>query len=77
MSFTIITATQTINQMNAEIAAAAQEQSAVSADISVRVNEVNEHTGQLAQASADNKLVCKVLNDKTDRLEKLVGQFRL
>ena len=73
----IITATQTINQMNAEIAAAAQEQSAVSADISVRVNEVNEHTGQLAQASADNKLVCKVLNDKTDRLEKLVGQFRL
>ena len=73
----IITATQTINQMNAEIAAAAQEQSAVSADISVRVNEVNEHTGQLAQASADNKLVCKVLNDKTDLLEKLVGQFRL
>ena len=73
----IITATQTINQMNAEIAAAAHEQSEVSADISVRVNEVNEHTGQLAQASADNKHGCKILNDKTDRLEKLVGQFRL
>lgn len=73
----IITATQTINQMNAEIAAAAHEQSEVSADISVRVNEVNEHTGQLAIASADNKQVCNVLNDKTDRLEKLVGQFRL
>ncbi len=73
----IITATQTINQMNAEIAAAAHEQSEVSADISVRVNEVNEHTGQLAQASSDNKQGCKILNDKTDRLEKLVGQFRL
>ena len=73
----IITATQMINQMNAEIAAAAHEQSEVSADISVRVNEVNEHTGQLAQASADNKHGCKILNDKTDRLEKLVGQFRL
>ena len=73
----IITATQMINQMNAEIAAAAHEQSEVSADISVRVNEVNEHTGQLAQASSDNKQGCKILNDKTDRLEKLVGQFRL
>ena len=73
----IITATQTINQMNSEIAAAAHEQSEVSADISVRVNEVNEHTGQLAQASSDNKQGCKILNDKTDRLEKLVGQFRL
>ena len=73
----ILTATQTINQMNAEIAAAAHEQSEVSADISVRVNEVNEHTGQLAQASSDNKQGCKILNDKTDRLEKLVGQFRL
>lgn len=73
----IITATQTINQMNAEIAAAAHEQSEVSADISVRVNEVNEHTGQLAKASSDNKQGCKILNDKTDRLEKLVGQFRL
>ena len=73
----IITATQTINQMNAEIASAANEQSEVSADISVRVNEVNEHTGQLAQASDDNKQVCKILNDKTERLEKLVGQFRL
>ena len=73
----IITATQTINQMNAEIAAAAHEQSEVSADISVRVNEVNEHTGQLAQASSDNKQGCKILNDKTARLEKLVGQFRL
>ena len=73
----IITATQMINQMNAEIAAAAHEQSEVSADISVRVNEVNEHTGQLAQASSDNKQGCKILNDKTARLEKLVGQFRL
>ncbi|MDC8830285.1 methyl-accepting chemotaxis protein [Alteromonas gilva] len=73
----IANATQTINRMNAEIATAAHEQSEVSADISVRVNEVNDHTNQLAQASADNKQVCIVFNDKTQRLDKLVGQFKL
>ncbi|NVK54676.1 MAG: methyl-accepting chemotaxis protein [Alteromonadaceae bacterium] len=73
----IAKATQTINGMNAQIAAAAHEQSEVSADISARVNEVNEHTSQLAQASADNKQVCNVFNDKTQRLDKLVGQFKL
>ena len=73
----IAKATQTINQMNAEIASAAQEQSQVSGDISVRVNEVNEQTSQLAHSSAENKDACDVMNDKTRHLESLVGQFRL
>ena len=73
----IANATQTINQMNAEIATAAQEQSQVSGDISVKVNEVNEQTGQLAKSSAENKQACDVMNDKTRHLESLVGQFRL
>lgn len=73
----IAKATQTINQMNAEIASAAQEQSQVSGDISVRVNEVNEQTGQLAQSSSENKNACDVMNDKTRHLESLVGRFRL
>lgn len=73
----IAKATQTINQMNAEIASAAQEQSQVSGDISVRVNEVNEQTGQLAQSSSENKKACDVMNDKTRHLESLVGRFRL
>ncbi|MCC2616758.1 methyl-accepting chemotaxis protein [Aestuariibacter halophilus] len=73
----IATATQTINQMNTEIATAAEQQSQVSHDVSNRINEVNEHTHTLAESSANNMQTCNVMKDKTHSLDRLVAQFKL
>lgn len=73
----IASATQTINQMNTEIATAAEEQSQVSADISGRVNEVNDHTRMMVRSSSANRAACEVMNQKTRELNSLVNQFKL
>ncbi len=70
-------ATQIINRMNNEIAAAAEEQSQVSADISVRVNDVSTHTQTMVSSSSANREACGIMNQKTEALLKLINQFKL
>ncbi|MBE7376607.1 cache domain-containing protein [Pseudomonas sp. AL-54] len=67
----------TINSMNAQIAAAAEEQTAVAEEINRSVHHIADAVDGVASDAAQGAQTSRELNDLAERLQKLVGQFRI
>jgi methyl-accepting chemotaxis protein len=67
----------TINSMNAQIAAAAEEQTAVAEEINRSVHHIADAVDGVASDAAQGAQTSRELNGLTERLQKLVGQFRI
>ncbi|MCW3150092.1 methyl-accepting chemotaxis protein [Stutzerimonas stutzeri] len=67
----------TINSMNAQIAAAAEEQTAVAEEINRSVHHIADAVDAVASDAAQGAQTSRDLNGLTERLQKLVGQFRI
>ncbi|RFA24490.1 hypothetical protein CAI21_21345 [Alkalilimnicola ehrlichii] len=66
-----------INDMNAQIASAAEEQTAVSNDISQSVTRIRDIAVETAGGSKQTATSSEELARLSERLSKLVGQFRV
>ncbi|WAE60823.1 methyl-accepting chemotaxis protein [Stutzerimonas sp. R40042] len=67
----------TINSMNAQIAAAAEEQTAVAEEINRSVHHIADAVDGVASDAAQGAQTSRELNGLAERLQKLVGQFRI
>ncbi len=67
----------TITDMNMQIASAAEEQSSVAEEINRNVVNINELMQQTAEGAHQIAQASETLGAVSDRLERLVGQFRL
>ena len=74
---TIIEGIETINDMNAQIASASEEQSVVAEEIAERVVTIQGISEQTAAGSADTANASTRLNLLSDQLLKIVDQFHL
>ena len=74
---TIIEGIETINDMNAQIASASEEQSVVAEEIAARVVTIQGISEQTAAGSADTANASTRLNLLSDQLLKIVDQFHL
>lgn len=74
---TIIEGIETINDMNAQIASASEEQSVVAEEIAERVVTIQGISEQTAAGSADTASASTRLNLLSDQLLNIVGQFHL
>ena len=66
-----------INEMNAQIASAAEEQSAVSEEISRNVTNISEVGQQSAEGTRQLKVAAEELAGLSAHLQAMVGQFRI
>ncbi|MDB5984321.1 MAG: chemotaxis protein [Pseudomonas sp.] len=67
----------TINSMNAQIASAAEEQTAVAEEINRSVHQIAEAVDSVADQTQQSAHTSRNLADLGQRLGKLVGQFRI
>lgn len=67
----------TINSMNAQIAAAAEEQTAVAEEINRSVHHIADAVDGVAQEAAEAAQTSRELNTLAESLQRLVGQFRI
>jgi methyl-accepting chemotaxis protein len=67
----------TINSMNAQIASAAEEQTAVAEEINRSVHQIAEAIDGVASDAAQGAQTSRDLNGLGERLRQLVGQFRI
>ncbi|WP_273526482.1 methyl-accepting chemotaxis protein, partial [Pseudomonas sp.] len=67
----------TINSMNAQIAAAAEEQTAVAEEINRSVHHIADAVDTVASDAAQGAQTSRDLGGVAERLQKLVGQFRV
>lgn len=67
----------TINSMNAQIAAAAEEQTAVAEEINRSVHHIADAVDGVASDAAQGAQTSRELNGLAERLQQLVGQFRI
>ena len=67
----------TINSMNAQIASAAEEQTAVAEEINRSVHQIAEAVDSVADQTQHSAQTSRSLADLGQRLGKLVGQFRI
>ncbi|MCF7203266.1 methyl-accepting chemotaxis protein [Pseudomonas sp. JM10B5a] len=67
----------TINSMNAQIASAAEEQTAVAEEINRSVHHIADAVDGVASDAAQGAQTARDLNGLTERLQGLVGQFRV
>lgn len=67
----------TINSMNAQIASAAEEQTAVAEEINRSVHHIADAVDGVANDAADGAQTARELNGLGERLQRLVGQFRV
>ncbi|MDY7559585.1 methyl-accepting chemotaxis protein [Pseudomonas sp. 10B1] len=74
---TIATLIGTINSMNAQIASAADEQTAVAEEINRSVHQIAEAVDSVADQTQQSAQTSRNLADLGQRLGKLVGQFRI
>lgn len=73
----ITTSIVTMNQVNSQIASAAQEQSGMGKDINQSITSLSDHNEQLGEiAIANGKHAATMLN-KTNELEQTVGQYQM
>ncbi|SEO46689.1 methyl-accepting chemotaxis protein [Aquisalimonas asiatica] len=68
---------QVINDMNAQIASAAEEQTAVSNDISRNIESIRSVSDESAQGAGQTAQASEELARLSERLNRLVGQFRI
>lgn len=74
---TIATLIGTINSMNAQIASAAEEQTAVAEEINRSVHQIACAVDGVASDAAEGAQTSRELNGLALRLQELVGQFRI
>lgn len=67
----------TINSMNAQIAAAAEEQTAVAEEINRSVHHIADAVDGVASDAAQGAQTSRELNGLAEQLQGLVGQFRI
>ena len=67
----------TINSMNAQIASAAEEQTAVAEEINRSVHQIADGVDVVARDAEQGAQTARDLNALTERLQGLVGQFRV
>ncbi|WP_411912032.1 MULTISPECIES: methyl-accepting chemotaxis protein [Pseudomonas] len=67
----------TINSMNAQIASAAEEQTAVAEEINRSVHQIAGAVDGVASDAAEGAQTSRELNGLALRLQELVGQFRI
>ncbi|MDY7565537.1 methyl-accepting chemotaxis protein [Pseudomonas sp. RTC3] len=67
----------TINSMNAQIASAAEEQTAVAEEINRSVHQIAQSVDSVADQTQQSAQTSRSLADLGQRLGKLVGQFRI
>lgn len=72
----MVSAVSTINDMNIQIAAAAEEQHAVSEEINKNLVAIQHIVGELANGAEESNNTTRELADTGDKLRKLVSQFR-
>ncbi|MBF0676128.1 methyl-accepting chemotaxis protein [Pseudomonas sp.] len=74
---TISTLIGTINSMNAQIASAAEEQTAVAEEINRSVHQIAGIVDGVADDAVQGAQTARELNSLADHLKRLVGQFRV
>ncbi|NWB93890.1 cache domain-containing protein [Pseudomonas agarici] len=74
---TIARLMSTINSMNAQIASAAEEQTAVAEEINRNMHQIAEAADSVADQTQQSAQTSRSLADLGQRLGKLVGQFRI
>lgn len=67
----------TINSMNSQIASAAEEQTAVAEEINRSVHHIADAVDGVANDAAEGAQTARELNGLGERLQRLVGQFRV
>ncbi len=67
----------TINSMNAQIASAAEEQTAVAEEINRSVHHIADAVDGVASEAAESAQTSRELNALAESLQRLVGQFRV
>lgn len=67
----------TINSMNAQIASAAEEQTAVAEEINRSVHHIADAVDGVAQDATEGAQTSRELNGLAENLQRLVGQFRI
>ncbi len=67
----------TINSMNAQIASAAEEQTAVAEEINRSVHHIADAVDGVASEAAESAKTSQELNALAESLQQLVGQFRV
>ncbi|MAL91052.1 Methyl-accepting chemotaxis protein PctC [Stutzerimonas frequens] len=67
----------TINSMNAQIAAAAEEQTAVAEEINRSVHHIADAVDGVASDAAQGAQTARELNGLAEQLQRLVAQFRI
>ncbi len=73
----IITAIASINDMNAQIASAAEEQAAVVEDINRNIVNISTIAGETSDRAQETDAAMHNMEQQVDALRKLLGQFRL
>ncbi|WP_406665511.1 methyl-accepting chemotaxis protein [Gallaecimonas sp. GXIMD1310] len=73
----VATAVATINEMNLQIASAAEEQNAVSEEINQNLTTIAEIVQNLSAGAKQNLQTSKELNNMKGSLSQLVGSFRI
>jgi methyl-accepting chemotaxis protein len=73
----IAEAVNTINEMNAQIATAAGQQSAVAGEINKSVTKVNDTSGKTAESAHRTAASSDNLSNIATSLESMVGRFRI
>ena len=73
----IFQAIATINDMTYQIASAAEEQSSVSETVSGNLSKTNALANDIAQDATNTAKASQALRQAAERLQQLLGQFRL
>ena len=73
----ITQAVSTIEQMNQQIAAAAEQQTAVAHDIDMNIVEINQAGERTAEGAVQTEQASRQLSDQVARLKELISAFRV
>lgn len=73
----IVNAIAIINDMNLQIATAANEQNQVSDDVNINVQHIADSSHQVVEMVSDTESACQKLEQQCTRLDKLVDQFKV
>ena len=71
----IVDAINTINDMNLQIATAANEQNQVSDEVNVNVQNIADTSHQVVAMVADSEKACQTLDQECTTLDRVVGEF--